>query len=330
MLKAQIIGTGSYAPKRILTNKDIEKLVDTSDEWIMERTGIRERHVAEEGECTSDLALEASKKALKMAGLKAMDIDMIVIGTITGDLQFPATACLVQKKLGAKNAVAFDVNAACSGFMYALSIGNAYIKSGAAKHVLAIGAEVLTKFTDWKDRTTCVLFGDGAGAVVLGPTKGQHGILSVDIHSDGSQWELIHIPAGGSQMPPSQETVKHRLHFMKMKGNETFKVAVKTLEQVAMDTLKKHDLTADDIDLMIPHQANLRIIQATASRLGLPMERVMLNLERYGNTSAASIPIALDEAVRSRRIRHGDNILMEAFGAGATWASALVKWSIPD
>jgi 3-oxoacyl-[acyl-carrier-protein] synthase-3 len=267
-------------------------------------------------------------KALKECGIKPRHLDLILVGTVTGDMPFPSTACLLQSRLGANNAAAFDLNAACSGFIYALSVGNAYIRSESARKVLVVGAEVLSKFTDWEDRSTCVLFGDGAGAVVLEPAKGgEDGILSVDIHSDGSLGDLLVLPGGGSKHPPSEDTVRDKQHFIKMKGNETFKVAVKTLESIAVETLKKNKVKTSELSLLIPHQANLRIIQATAKRLGLPMDRVLVNLERFGNTSAASIPIALDEAVRSRRIRKGDYILMEAFGGGLTWASALVKWA---
>jgi 3-oxoacyl-[acyl-carrier-protein] synthase-3 len=326
-LRARITGTGSHYPERILTNVDLEKMVDTSDEWITERTGVKERRIAEgKHSAASDLAYEASRAALEAARLKPKELDLIIVGTITGDMPFPSTACVLQDKLGAKNAAAFDLNAACSGFLYGLSVGESFIRSQTYETVLVVGTEVLSKFIDWEDRSTCVLFGDGAGAAVLEPTEKDEGILSVDIRSDGSLGSLLTIPAGGSALPPTEETLKGGLHFIKMKGNETFKAAVKSLEKVAVETLKKNKLKPSDIALLIPHQANLRIIQATAKRLKIPMDRVFLNLERYGNTSAASIPIALDEAVRSLRIREGDYILLEAFGAGLTWASALIKW----
>ncbi len=322
---ARIISTGSYMPERVLTNYDLERMVETSDEWITERTGIKERRIARPDQTTSDLALEAAKRALKKAQLKVEKIDLIIVATVSGDMPLPSTACILQKKLGAVNAAAFDINAACSGFIYALSVADSFIKSGKYKKVLVVGAEVLSKFTDWQDRTTCVLLGDGAGAVVLVPDHGR-GILSVDIFSDGRLWDLLHIPAGGSAMPPSKETVEKRLHYIKMKGNETFKVAVRTLENLVIETLKKNNLKPSQLSLLIPHQANLRIIKATAERLGLPMERVVVNLTRYGNTSAASIPVALDEALEEGRIKEGDYIMLEAFGGGLTWGSALIKW----
>jgi len=326
LLKARITGTGLYVPKKVLTNFDIEKMVDTSDAWIRERTGIRERRIAAEHEAASDLALMASDEALKSAGLKAKKLDLIIVATVSGDMPLPSTACILQHKIGAKKAAAFDVNAACSGFIYALSTADAYIRAGTYKRILVVGSEVLSRITDWTDRSTCVLLGDGAGAVVLEATDSDSGILSVKLNADGSMWDLLHIPAGGSRRPATEKTVKERLHYMKMRGNETFKVAVRTLEKLVLSTLKEHRLKPEDISLLIPHQANLRIISATAKRLGLGLDRVMINLDRYGNTSAASIPIALDEAVRSGRVRGGDYIILEAFGGGLTWASALIKW----
>ncbi|VAX34257.1 3-oxoacyl-[acyl-carrier-protein] synthase, KASIII [hydrothermal vent metagenome] len=326
MLKARITGTGLYVPKKVLTNFDIEKMVDTSDEWIRERTGIRERRIAAKEEAASDLALMASNEALKSAGLKARKLDLIVVATVSSDMLLPSTACILQHRIGAKKAAAFDVNAACSGFIYALSTADAYIRAGIYRRVLVVGSEVLSRITDWSDRSTCVLLGDGAGAVVLEATDGDRGILSVKLNADGSMWDLLHIPAGGSRMPATEKTVKEGLHYIKMRGNETFKVAVRTLEKLVLSTLKEHKLKPEDISLLIPHQANLRIISATAKRLGLGLEKVMINLDRYGNTSAASIPIALDEAVRSGRVREGDYIILEAFGGGLTWASALIKW----
>lgn len=326
MIRARITGTGACVPDRVLTNSDLEHMVDTSDEWIRERTGIRERRIAGEDQAASDIACGASKAALKSSGLKAKDLDLIIVATISGDMPFPSTACILQDKLEAGRAAAFDVAAACSGFIYGLSIANAYIKSGAYKKVLVVGAEVLSKFTDWEDRSTCVLFGDGAGAVVLEATEEKRGILSTKIHSDGGKWDLLYIPAGGSRYPASKETVRKRQHFIRMKGNETFREAVRTLENLVVESLEENNLKPSQLSFLIPHQANERIIQATAKRLGLPMDRVVMNLDRYGNTSAASIPIALDEAVRSGRIKEGDYILLEAFGGGLTWASALVRW----
>lgn len=324
-MKARIAGTGSYAPTRVLTNADLEGMVATSDEWIRERTGIRERRIAATGEACSDLAVQAGKRALKAAGVPASDLDMILLATCTGDFPLPATACLVQHQLGATKAGACDLSAACCGFVYALSVADAYIKTG-MRHVLVIGSEVMSAITDWTDRNTCVLFGDGAGAVVLSASDGERGILSTDLRSDGTLCELIMVPGGGSRMPPSEKVLAERLHYIKMKGNETFKVAVRTLEDIARATLAANHVEVEDIDLYIPHQANVRILKAVMERLGLPMEKVLLNLDRYGNTSAASIPIALDEAVREGRIKDGSLVMLGAFGAGLTWASAMIRW----
>lgn len=326
MRRSRIIATGSYLPERVLSNSELEKTVDTSDEWITERTGIRERRIADEGQAASDLAFGASKVAIERAGLTPDDIDLIVVATISGDMAFPSTACFLQHKLSAARAAGFDVNAACSGFVYALHIADSFIRTGVHNYILVVGTEVLSKITDWEDRGTCVLFGDGAGAAVLGPTDEDRGVLSTHINSDGSMWELIHVPGGGSRQPASEESVRNKQHYIKMKGNETFKVAVRTLEELVIKTLEENGLEPSQLSLLIPHQANLRIIQATAERLGMPMEKVVMNLERYGNTSAASIPIALDEAVVSGRVKEGDYILLEAFGGGLTWASALIKW----
>ncbi|MHB8880813.1 MAG: beta-ketoacyl-ACP synthase III [Thermodesulfovibrionales bacterium] len=326
MTRARIIGTGSYVPVRVLTNQEIEKKVDTSDSWIVERTGIKERRIAAETQAASDLAYEASLSALKKARLKAKDLDLIIVATVTGDMPFPSTACLLQAKLGAKNAAAFDLGAACSGFIYGLHVASGMIRSGLHQRVLVVGAEVLSRFTDWQDRSTCILFGDGAGAVILEPTREKHGIWSTHIYSDGNLADLIMLPGGGSHAACSRETILKKLHHIKMKGNETFKVAVRTLEELAEATLAKNDLDPAQLSLLIPHQANLRIIQATAKRLGLPMDKVFLNIQKYGNTSAASVPIALDEAVAADRIKSGDYVLLEAFGGGLTWASALLRW----
>jgi len=301
-------------------------MVDTSDEWITERTGIKERRIAGPGQAASDLAYEASQVALERAGISPGEINAIIVGTISGDMPFPSTACFLQDKLGASNAVAFDVNAACSGFLYALYIADSFIKSGLQEKILVVGTEVLSQITDWEDRTTCVLFGDGAGAAVVVPSHDDRGVLSVHIHSDGTMWDLITVPGGGSRNPVSSGSINQRLHYIKMKGNETFKVAVRTLEDIAVKTLAQNGLVTSDLALLVPHQANQRIIQATAERLKLPKEKVVMNLDKYGNTSAASIPIALDEAVRTGRIQEGDYILLEAFGGGLTWASALIKW----
>ena len=326
MPRSRIISTGSYLPRKVLTNSDLEKMVDTSDDWITGRTGIKERRIADKGQAASDLAYEASKIAIKRAGLKARDLDMIIVATVTGDMPFPSTACFLQDRLGAVNAAGFDVNAACSGFLYGLYVADNFIKAGTHKRILVVGTEVLSKIVDWKDRTTCVLFGDGAGAVILEPAYGKRGILSMHIHSDGSMWDLLNVPGGGSRNPASADSISRRLHFIKMKGNETFKIAVRTMATIAEKTLRENNLTSSELSFLIPHQANLRIIQATAQRIGLPLSKVIINLERYGNTSAASIPIALNEAVESGQIKRGDYILLEAFGGGLTWASALIKW----
>ncbi|MBF0343739.1 MAG: ketoacyl-ACP synthase III [Nitrospirae bacterium] len=325
-MRSRIISTGSYLPERILTNKDLEQIVNTSDQWIIERTGISERHIASESETASDMAAQAARRAIERAGIGVDSIDLIIMATITGDMPVPAAACFLQRNIGAKNAAAFDINAACSGFLYALSVANAYLLTGLYKRILVVGSEVLTKFTDWQDRNTCVLFGDGAGAVILEPGHGQNGILCVDIYSDGTMAELLHMPGGGSKHPPTEDTISNRMHYIKMKGNETFKVAVRTLEKLVVDALAKNDLKPSDLSLLIPHQANMRIISATADRLGIGLDKVMINLHRCGNTSAASVPIALDEAVVSGRVKTDDLIMLEAFGGGLTWASALIRW----
>ena len=324
-MRARIAGTGSYVPTKVLTNVDLERMVATSDDWIVERTGIRERHVAGPGEACSDLAVKAAERALAAAGVRAADLDMILLATCTGDYPLPATACLIQHRLGATRAAACDLSAACCGFVYALSVADAYVKSG-MRNVLIVGSEVMSAITDWTDRNTCILFGDGAGAAVISACENDSGILSTHLRSDGSLWDLIAVPGGGSRLPPSEVVVAERMQYVKMKGNETFKVAVRTLEEVARETLAANNLQVEDLDLYVPHQANMRILKAVASRLGLPPEKVMLNLDRYGNTSAASIPIALDEAVRQGRIKEGNLVMLGAFGAGLTWASALIRW----
>jgi 3-oxoacyl-[acyl-carrier-protein] synthase III len=309
-----------------MANSDLETMVDTSDEWITERTGIKERRIAAENQAASDLAYEASKTALARAGIDAKSLDLIIVATISGDMPFPSTACFLQNKLEAVNAAGFDINAACSGFLYSLYMADNLIKSGANKRILVVGTEVLSRITDWEDRTTCVIFGDGAGAVIVEPTDEDRGIRSSHIHSDGKMWDLINVPGGGSRNGISVDSIEKRMHYIKMKGNETFKVAVRTLEDLAVKTLEGENLDPSRLSLLIPHQANLRIIQATVERLKLSMDKVVVNLDKYGNTSAASIPIALDEAVTSGRIKDGDYILLEAFGGGLTWASALIKW----
>lgn len=326
MVRSRIVGTGVSLPSKVLTNKDLETIVDTTDQWITERTGIRERRIAPDDLSTSDLAFEAARNALKGARLKAKDLDMIIVATMTGDMPLPSTACIVQRMLGAKNAVAFDLNAACSGFIFALATADSFIRSGQRQRILVIGAEILSRFVDWKDRATCVLFGDAAGAVVLERTEDDHGIISVDIHSDGAYWDLLTIPAGGARIPPSKDSVKKGLHCIKMKGNETFKVAVRTLEGLARAVLERHQISGDQLTMLVPHQANLRIISAIGERLNIPPEKILVNLDRFGNTSAASVPVALHEALQTGRIRAGDYVLLEAFGGGLTWGSALLKW----
>lgn len=324
-MKARITGTGSYAPAKVMTNADLERMVATSDEWIRERTGIRERRIAALGEACSDLAVQAGRRALAAAGLAPADLDMVLVATCTGDYPLPATACLVQHQLGATKAAACDLSAACCGFVYALSVADAYVRTG-MRHVLVIGSEVMSAIMDWTDRNTCILFGDGAGAAVVSASDGDRGILSTHLRSDGNLCDLIAVPGGGSRMPPSEKVIAERMQYIKMKGNETFKVAVRMLEEIARETLAANQLGVEDLDLYVPHQANLRILRAVADRLGLPTEKVMLNLERYGNTSAASIPIALDEAVQAGRIKDGSVVMLGAFGAGLTWASALIRW----
>ncbi|MBI3622304.1 MAG: ketoacyl-ACP synthase III [Nitrospirae bacterium] len=325
-MRARVTGTGAYLPERRLTNQELERTVETSDRWIVERTGIRERRIAAPEEATSDLAAAAGRQALEAAGVPASSVDLIIVATATPDMLFPSTACLVQERLGAKQAFAFDLSAACTGFLYALAVADQYIRAGTYRTVLVIGAEVLSRMVDWTDRTTCILFGDGAGAAVLQADRGRHGILSTHLHSDGALWDLIHIPGGGSRRPPSAETLADRMNFVKMKGSETFRVAVRALEEVAREALAANNLSTDQLALIVPHQANLRILQAVAERLAVPAEKVMINVDRYGNTSAASIPIALDEAVRGGRVKTDDLLLLEAFGAGLTWGAAVVRW----
>jgi 3-oxoacyl-[acyl-carrier-protein] synthase-3 len=320
---ARIAGTGSYLPEKVLTNDDLAKLVDTSDEWIAARTGIRERHVAAEGETTGDLAYQASLRALEAAGVDASELDLIVLGTTTPDLVFPSTACLLQHRLGANGCPAFDVNAACSGFVYALSVADKFIRSGAAKTALVVGSETLTRMIDWTDRGTCVLFGDGAGAVVL-KADTETGILSTHLHADGGKKELLWNPVGVSVgFRPGEHNAGVKVL---MTGNEVFKHAVKALDAVVEETLEANGLERGQIDWLIPHQANLRIIEATAKRLDMPMERVVVTVDKHGNTSSGSVPLALDAAVRSGSIQRGQLVLLEAFGGGFTWGSALLRY----
>jgi 3-oxoacyl-[acyl-carrier-protein] synthase-3 len=316
---SRIAGTGGYLPEKIVTNRDLEKIVDTSDEWIYSRTGIRQRHVAADNETTSDLAFHASRRAIEAAGIAPSDIGLIILATTTPDMVFPSTACLLQAKLGIKNAPAFDVQAVCSGFMYALATADQFMKSGAYEHILVVGSEIYSRILDWKDRGTCVLFGDGAGAAVLSRST-TPGILSSHLHADGSYADILSVPGqvcgGGVKGRP----------LLQMEGNAVFKFAVKALGDVAEEALTANDLSKADIDWLVPHQANIRIIQATAKRMGMSMERVVTTVDRHANTSAASIPLALDEAVRDGRIRSGQHVLLEGVGGGFTWGAVLVKW----
>jgi 3-oxoacyl-[acyl-carrier-protein] synthase-3 len=324
--RSRILGTGAYAPERVLTNTDLEKMVDTSDEWIRERTGIRERRVAADGETTSDMAAAAARRALEMANLTAADLDMIIVGTISGDLPMPACAVFVQKKLGAGPIPSFDVSAACAGFLYGLSIADQFIRTGMMKNVLVVGVELLSRILNWKDRTTCVLFGDGAGAVVLGRAEGDgRGVLSTRLYTDSTLAESLCIPAGGSKERLTPEGLAESRDKVFMIGGDIFKVAVKNLTAASRSALTDADLPTSAVRWVVPHQANLRIISQVAQRLDIPLERFVLNIDRYGNTSSASIPIALDEAVRSGRIQPNDTVLMCALGAGISWASALVR-----
>jgi 3-oxoacyl-[acyl-carrier-protein] synthase-3 len=323
-----ILGTGSYAPTNIVTNDDMAKIVDTSDEWIRTRSGIGARHFATQGEHTSDMACIAAERALDAAGIERSAIDLIIVATMTPDMPFPSTACLVQSKLGLPNVTTFDMQAACSGFVYALSVANSMLLSGNFNKALVIGAEKMSGILDFEDRTTCVLFGDGAGAAVLSreDTEEKVGVLGVISGADGSNPSLLQQPAGGSALPASADTLANRQHFLKMNGKEIFKSAVRVMGQASTDIIEQQGYTSDDLSLVIPHQANMRIIDSLAKRLKIPMDKFHNNLDRYGNTSAASVPIALDEAFRAGRIQSGDLILLVAFGAGLTWASSLIKW----
>lgn len=321
-----ILAVGSYVPARVLTNADLEKMVATSDEWIRTRTGIRERRIAAPDEATSDLAAKAARKALANAGLAPEAVDLIITATVTPDMPFPSTACLVQEKIGARRAAAFDIEAACSGFIYGLEIGQQFVMSRTCETVLVIGAEKLSSIVDWTDRNTCVLFGDGAGAAVLQHRPGAHGLLTTCLGSDGSKGNVLCVPGGGSRLPSSIETVQARQHFIRMDGRETFKNAVQAMYAAAREALDRCQLDVSRLACIIPHQANRRIIDAVAERLGARPEQLFINVDRYGNTSAASVAIALDEAVSAGRIRRGDLILLVVFGAGFTWGAAIIEW----
>ena len=322
-----ISGVGSYLPENRVTNDDLSKIVETSHEWIVERTGIHERRVLSEDMATSDTATIAAKKALEDAKLKPEDIDLIIVATVTADYALPSTACIVQKNIGATKAAAFDINAGCSGFVYGLTLGESFIKSGVYEKVLVIGAETLSRIVDWQDRNTCVLFGDGAGACILEKCEDGFGILSSELGSDGANGEVLIQPAGGSKFPASQETLDKRLHYIKMDGKEVFKFAVRVMEKASMNVLEKANLKLEDLDFLVPHQANTRIIDAAAKKLKLEKDKIYVNLNKYGNMSSASIPVALDEAIKDNRIKKGDNVLLVAFGAGLTWASMTLKWN---
>ncbi|KUP23262.1 beta-ketoacyl-ACP synthase III [Paenibacillus sp. DMB5] len=321
-----IIGTGKYVPEQILTNSDLEKIVETNDEWIVSRTGIRERHIAAPHEATSDLAYEAALKALESAGMKAEDLELIIVATITPDTSFPSTACILQDKLGAKGAAAFDLSAACSGFVYSLATATNFIKTGMYNNALVIGADTLSRITDYTDRNTCVLFGDGAGAVILGEVPEGRGFQSFDLGAEGAGGSLLKLEAGGSRLPASAQTIEDKKHFIYMNGREVFKFAVRVMGTATERVLSKAGLGKENIDLFVPHQANIRIIQSAMQRLDLPEEKVVVNVDRYANTSAASIPLALVEAAEEGRMKEGDTVLMVGFGGGLTWGASVLIW----
>lgn len=330
LCNAGILGTGFYVPEKIMTNADLEKIVETSDEWIVERTGIKERRIAEDNQPMSDLALRAAKAALADAGVAAEDLDLIIVATLTSDRIIPSTACMIQNLLGAKHAAAFDLSAACSGFAYAASVAAQFIETGAYKNALVIGAETLSKYINWEDRNTCVLFGDGAGAAVLGQVEEGYGILSFDLGSDGSGGDAIQIPSSGSLMPVSKESIDQKLNLIHMNGRDVFKFAVKAMGKTVKNSLAKIDMPQEKIDWLVPHQANIRIIESAAKRLSMPMDKVIVNIHKYGNMSAACIPIALAEAAAAKRFKKGDIIALSGFGAGLTWASCIIRWSKED
>ena len=323
---AGIIGIGVCLPEKVLTNADLTRIIDTNDEWIRERTGIRERRIAEESQAASDLGVIAAQRALAQAGVSADEVELIIVATATADMQFPSTACIIQERLGLKNTPAFDVTAGCTGFIYALTIGNQFIANGFYRTVLVIGTEVLSKVTNWTDRETCILLADGAGAAVLRPAEPGYGILAMKLGADGAGGKDLLLPAGGSRMPVTPELIEANQNKLQMNGSEVFKFAMKMLPEVTEQALALADLRKEDIDLIVPHQANIRIIEAAARRLDLPMEKFMVNLDRYGNTSSASIPIAMNEALENGRIKSGDVLVLTGFGAGLTWGSIVMRW----
>jgi 3-oxoacyl-[acyl-carrier-protein] synthase-3 len=327
LLNSALIGTGSYAPEKILTNQDLEKMVDTSDEWIRRRTGMVERRIADENTASSDLGIHASLRAIEMAGIDAKEIDLIIVATVTPDMSFPSTACFVQKGIGAANAASFDLSAGCSGFPYGLVVADQFIKCGEYKTVLVIAAETLSKITDWTDRSTCVLFGDAAGAAVLRATEENRGIISSYLASDGnySDYGLLGLPGGGSRYPATHKTVDKRMHYIKMRGKELFKLGVRAMAESGLRAMEAGNLALDDVDLCIPHQANKRIIDAVAERMGLPEDKMFVNVDKYGNTSSATMAVALDEAIRTGRVGPGNIVLIVAFGSGLTWAATAIK-----
>lgn len=325
-----ILGLGCYVPDKIITNFDLEKMVETSDKWIVERTGIKERRIASDDEATSDLAVKAAERALQDAGVSADELDLIIVATATPDMFFPSVACILQDKLKATNAAAFDLAAGCSGFVYGLVTGSQFIKAGLYNKVLVIGAETISKILDWSDRNTCVLFGDGAGAAVLGLVDDGYGILGVELGAEGAGGQHLKLPAGGSRLPASLLTVSEKQHYVHMNGNEVFKFAIKVMGEAAVKALDNAGLEPKDVDCFIPHQANIRIIQSAAKRLKLPLDKVVINVANYGNTSAASIPIALNEAVESGKVKKDDTVVLVGFGAGLTWASCVIKWCKED
>lgn len=324
--RSAILGTGSELPSKVVTNRDLEKMVDTSDEWITVRTGIKERRVLEEGKGNADMAFQAAKRALEDAGMEGKDLDAIIMGTVSPDYPFPSSACILEDMLGARNAFSFDVSAACSGFLNAIAVADLYICAGKVNNALVVGSDTLSRLLNWQDRTTCILFGDGAGAVVLGASQNGSGILSTKLRTDGAYAKTLYVPAGGSLKPASPQTVRNNEHTIAMNGKEVFKTAVRAMEDISRQALEEAGVTIEQVSLVVPHQANKRIIVALAERLGVPMEKVMVNLEKYGNTSAASIPVALDEARKQGRIKAGDIVLLNAFGAGFAWGAAVVKF----